>query len=159
VVKVVVNNNSGTSVASDFTLHVTLHGVDVAGSPAVGMGGAGRTYVLPAGNYLVREDAAAGYMGSFSGTGITNGFVSLTPGSDVTITRTNIDSLTDVVVIAPPTPAPAPAPTVAPTPKPTGTVKGGKLPKTSSPWYNLLALGTTLMLAGSLSWRLRRRRA
>ena len=146
VVKVVVNNNGGTKVPSDFLLHVTLRGVDVAGSPAVGMGAPGRTYTLDPGSYVVTEEPVAGYEGSFSGIGITTGFVTLAAGSDVTITRTNSDITTVPVIV--PTPAPAPVP-------PT-TVTGGKLPKTGSPWYNLLALGAGLILLGGVGFASRK---
>ena len=121
---------------SDFLLHVTLHGVDVAGSPAVGIGDVGRTYILAAGSYVVSENPVAGYAGSFSGPDVTYGFVTLAAGSDVTITRTNNDIAKEVVVV--------------PTPKPVVTVTGGKLPKNrftlvqpscsqcriDSPWWN-----------------------
>jgi LPXTG-motif cell wall-anchored protein len=156
VIKVVVNNSGGTAVAGDFIFHVTFHGVDVVGSPAVGLGAPGRTYTLPAGNYIVTEEPVAGYIGSFSGEGITNGFVSLVAGSDVTITRTNTDIATQVVVPTPtPSATPIATPTPTPSPKPT-TVKGGKLPKTGSPWYNLLALGAGLILLGGLGIRSRK---
>jgi len=157
VIKVVANNFAGTAVPADFVLHVTFHGVDVAGSPAIGMAAPGRSYTLAAGNYIVSEEPVAGYTGVFSGEGITNGFVSLAPGADVTITRTNSDVAT-AVVIPTPTPSATATPTPTPTPTPT-TVKGGKLPKTGSPWYNLLALGAGLILLGGFSWTLRRRRA
>ena len=56
------------------------------------------------------------------------------------------------------TPTPTPTPTVAPTPtpKPVGTVDGGELPKTGSPWYNLLALGAGLTLLGSAGFSLKK---
>ena len=145
VVKTVINDDGGTALPSDFLLHVTLHGVDVAGSPAVGIGDVGRTYILAAGSYVVSENSVAGYAGSFSGPDVTYGFVTLAAGSDVTITRTNNDIAKEVVVV--------------PTPKPVVTVTGGKLPKTGSPWYNLLAVSAGLTLRGGISWTLRRRRA
>ncbi len=46
--------------------------------------------------------------------------------------------------------------TPTPTPTPTGTVTGGKLPKTSSPWYNLLVFGAGLTLLGSAGFALRK---
>ena len=60
------------------------------------------------------------------------------------------------VVTPTPTPTPTPVVTPTPTPKPVGTVTGGKLPKTSSPWYNLLALGAGLILLGSAGFSLRK---
>jgi type VI secretion system secreted protein VgrG len=58
-------------------------------------------------------------------------------------------------VTATPTPTPTPSVSVTPTPKPT-TVTGGKLPKTSSPWFNLLALSGGMVLLGALGMRSRR---
>ena len=118
------------------------------------MAAPGRSYTLAAGNYIVSEEPVAGYTGVFSGEGITNGFVSLVAGSDLTITRTNSDVAT-AVVIPTPTPSATPAPTPTPTPTPT-TVKGGKLPKTGSPWYNLLALGAGLILLGGIGFTSRK---
>ncbi|HEX7405595.1 MAG TPA: LPXTG cell wall anchor domain-containing protein, partial [Candidatus Nanopelagicaceae bacterium] len=152
--KVVENHYAGTAVPSDFVLHVTLHGVDVAGSPAVGLAAPGRAYTLAAGSYAVTEDAVAGYAGVFSGEGITTGFVTLVAGSDVTITRTNSDIATAVAV---PTPTPTPTATPTPTPSPSRTtVTGGKLPKTASPWFNLLALGAGLILLGGVGFTSRK---
>jgi uncharacterized repeat protein (TIGR02543 family)/LPXTG-motif cell wall-anchored protein len=156
VVKVVANNNGGIAVPSDFTLHAKLHSVDVAGSPATGIGGVGRTYTLPAGSYVVSEDPVAGYVGSFSGVNITTGFVTLVAASEVTITRTNTDATTQAAVV--PSPTLEPTVTATPTP-PEPTVTGGKLPKTGSPWYNLLALGSTLILIGGWGWTLNGRKS
>ena len=43
------------------------------------------------------------------------------------------------------------------TPAATGTAKGGKLPKTSTPLYDLLFLGAALTLVGVVGWRSRKR--
>lgn len=53
------------------------------------------------------------------------------------------------------TPTPTPTPTATPTPKPT-TVAGAKLPKTGSPWFNLLAISGGMILLGALGMRSRR---
>lgn len=53
------------------------------------------------------------------------------------------------------TPTPTPTTVITPTPTPT-TVAGGKLPKTSSPWFNLLAISGGLLLLGALGMRSRR---
>ena len=45
---------------------------------------------------------------------------------------------------------PTPTPVATPTTPPVGTVNGGKLPKTGSPWYDLLALSAGLLLVGGL---------
>ena len=78
-----------------------------------------------------------------------------------TIANTSLVSPTPTPVITPtpvvtPTPTPTPVVTPTPTPKPVGTVTGGKLPKTSSPWYNLLALGAGLTLLGSAGFSLKK---
>ena len=54
------------------------------------------------------------------------------------------------------TPAPTPKPVVTPKPKPKPTVKGGKLPKTSSPWFNLLAISAGMVLLGGAGMRSRK---
>jgi hypothetical protein len=38
------------------------------------------------------------------------------------------------------------------------TVEGGQLPKTSTPWYNILLAGIVLTIMGSISWRVARKR-
>ena len=80
-----------------------------------------------------------------------------------TISNTSVVTPTPTPTVAPtptptPTVAPTPTPTVAPTstPKPVGTVDGGELPKTGSPWYNLLALGAGLTLLGSAGLSLKK---
>jgi hypothetical protein len=55
VVKQVVNDNNGTAIPSDFTLHVQLSGTDVLGSPVLGTGTPGTLYSLAAGTYTVSE--------------------------------------------------------------------------------------------------------
>jgi len=71
VIKTVINDNGGTAVASDFTIHVKSSGsmgvTDVTGSPAVGVSSPGREYWLLANTYVVSEDAHAGYTATFSG--------------------------------------------------------------------------------------------
>ena len=54
------------------------------------------------------------------------------------------------------TPTPVVTPTPTPKPTPVGTVTGGKLPKTGSPWFNLLALGAGLILLGSAGFGLKK---
>ncbi|MDP2630143.1 MAG: ice-binding family protein [Candidatus Uhrbacteria bacterium] len=91
VIKQVVNNNGGTSVASNFNLHVKLAGTDVAGSPAVGAVAPGTSYTLAAGTYVVSEDANSMYSQVFSGDCNTSGSVVLAPGDIKTCTITNDD--------------------------------------------------------------------
>lgn len=99
VIKQVINNDNGTAVATDFTLHVKIagtSGVDVFGSPANGSA-LGTQYVLAAGNYIVSENAAAGYTVSYSGAD-SSGNITLASGDVKTVTVTN----NDVAVIPPP---------------------------------------------------------
>lgn len=84
VVKVVVNDNGGTAVPGDFTLHVD--GNDFAGESAPGT-----EFSLADGTYTVTEDADSDYMASYSGACDSNGDVTLAPGDDVTCTVTNDD--------------------------------------------------------------------
>ncbi len=154
VVKHVVNTYGGTAVASDFMIHVTHNGSEVAGSPAVGADGAGHTYSLAPGTYLVSETHVDGYYGTFANTdpalggNITaDGLVTVASGQVVTIVRTNYEVAPAYV----PTPGPSatPAPATPPTPV---TETGGQLPKTGSPWYNLLALAGGLILLGGVGF-------
>ncbi len=154
VVKHVVNTYGGTAVASDFMIHVTHNGSEVAGSPAVGADGAGHAYSLAPGTYLVSETHVDGYYGTFANTdpalggSITaDGLITLVSGQTATIVRTNYEVAPAYV----PTPGPSalPAPATPPTPV---TETGGKLPKTGSPWYNLLALAGGLILLGGVGF-------
>ncbi len=148
VVKIVINDDNGKLFPSDFSIHVKHWGVDVPGSPDTGISGAGRTYSLPPGSYVVSEDRVDGYNGSFSGVGILNGHIMLEAGQDITIIRTN----DDVPVYK--APAQTPMPTESPTPT---TVTGGTLPATSSPWFNALGASGLLLLLGAIGFRTRRR--
>jgi LPXTG-motif cell wall-anchored protein len=38
------------------------------------------------------------------------------------------------------------------------TVTGGTLPNTSTPWYNIILLGTVMLLIGTMIWRKRKLR-
>ncbi len=92
VIKQVVNNDSGTAVAADFTVHVKTAGVtgaDVAGSPALGTT-LGTVYTLDAGDYVVSENAFTGYHASFSGAD-SSGNITLSSGESATVTITNND--------------------------------------------------------------------
>lgn len=93
--------------------------------------------------------------------------------------KTATDTVLATVVVTPPTPAvtpptstvtpPTPAvtpptptvtpptPTVTPPEVVTKTVTGGQLPNTSTPWYNILLVGTALVLIGAVGWRARKR--
>lgn len=169
IVETVINNYGGTAVASDFTLHVRFLLKEVAGSPATGVAAPGRAYILPPGSYIITEERAPivgeyiSYYNAFSGpNGINSGFVTLAAGDDVTITSTSYDwpagGAVIPVPVTPPTVTPTVAPTVTPTPTPptTTTVTGGALPKTSSPWYNFLAIGFGLVLLGGVGLKFRK---
>lgn len=80
VVKLVVNDNGGTAVVSDFTLNV---GNTVVTS--------GDTNGFNAGTYTVGETGPSGYAASFSGDCDTNGQVILNIGDTKTCTITNND--------------------------------------------------------------------
>jgi uncharacterized repeat protein (TIGR01451 family) len=99
VVKQVVNDDGGTGAASDWDVHVTQGGVDVAGSPQPGDGN-GTSYTLDAGSYTVSESGGpAGYAGSISGDCAADGTVTLAPGESKTCTITNDDVAPRLTVV------------------------------------------------------------
>ncbi len=155
VVKKVVNPYGGTAVASDFMIHVTHNGSDVPGSPVAGASGAGVSFTLPPGDYLVSEDHMDGYYGSFgsgdpaAGNSVSTGLVTVVSGQTTTIVRTNYQVAPAYVPTPAPTTSPIPPSSSSGTPTPT-TQSGGTLPKTGSPWYNLLVLGGGLILLGGI---------
>lgn len=108
VVKHVVNDDSGRSTASHFTLHVKLSGTDVAGSPAGGVESPGTAYSLAAGTYNVSEDAHGAYSSSFSGYCNADGNITLAAADNKTCTITN--DLLPVAASAPAAPPPGPSP-------------------------------------------------
>ena len=89
VIKLVVNANGGTAVASDFNIHVENGGVDVSGSPAPGAAAPGTSYTLSPGTYTVSENVNALYTQSFTGACDANGNVTLSAGGDDTCTIVN----------------------------------------------------------------------
>jgi uncharacterized repeat protein (TIGR01451 family) len=92
VIKHVVNDNTGTKDASDFSLHVKRSGTDVGGSPANGAEDPGISYSLAAGTYVVSEDAISGYSAIITGACDVNGNITLVPGDDLTCTIINNDN-------------------------------------------------------------------
>ena len=141
VIKHVINANGGTSVTGDFIVHVKIGGTDVVGSPATGAETPGTAYTVAAGTYTVSENASAIYTASYSGDSDASGNITLAPGDNKTVTITN-------------TYIPGTAPITVPVP----TVSGGVLPKTATPWYNLLLAGAVLALLGAAGlWRTTRR--
>ena len=137
VVKQVINDNGGVSVASAFTLHVKLSGADVAGSPAVGIVAPGTSYSLAAGTYVVSEDANAAYAQSFSGACNASGMVTLSAGDNVTCTITNNDI---AGVVTPPVVTP---PAVTPTLPSTGV---GPSDNTFNAWNVIIPSGIFVAL-------------
>lgn len=91
VIKLVVNANSGTAVASDFAIHVKSGSIDVWGSPANGTGTPGNLYTLSSGTYIVSEDLNTWYIQSFTGDCDASGSVTLAPGDNKTCTIINTD--------------------------------------------------------------------
>jgi len=134
VITVVNNTYGGTATPGDFTLALRHHAVDVLGSPAVGMAAPGRSYLVNPGTYVLTQAVNTmfpDYIQSFDIVGQSTQNVVLQPGQTITITETNNQ--------LPPLTAPVTGTTPPPPAPPTET--GGKLPKTGSPWFNLLLLG------------------
>lgn len=92
VVKTVINTSGGTSVSSDFTIHVKSAGVDVSGSPQFGAVTPGTAYSLSAGTYVVSENVNSSYTAIFSGDCNSSGSVTLVLGDNKTCTITNTDT-------------------------------------------------------------------
>jgi len=91
VIKLVVNANGGTAVASDFSVHVELGGTNVSGSPQNGTSTPGTLYSLAAGTYIVSEGSHAGYTQTFTGDCDSSGNVTLVAGTPKTCTVVNTD--------------------------------------------------------------------
>lgn len=157
VVVNVINNDGGTAVPSDFTLHIRYLMHEITGSPFTGESGAGTTFVLTPGSYLVTDndvpvsDGYVTYYGNYSGGGDNNGFVTLAAGQEMTLVRTENDWPVAGAAVVQPTPSPVPT-----TPVVTPTETGGQLPTTSTPWYNLLAVAFGLVLLGGLGLKTRK---
>ena len=105
IIKLVVNSNGGTAIASAFNLHVKLSGTDVSGSPATGTGTPGTAYTLSPATYVVSEDANSSYTGTFSGDCDASGNVTLATGDSKTCTVTNTDVPPTTPPVTPPTPS------------------------------------------------------
>jgi len=92
VIKQVINDNGGKSLAADFNIHVKTSGKDVATSPAPGASAPGTLYTLDAGSYTLSEDAISGYTASYSGDSDASGNITLAPGENKTVTIINNDN-------------------------------------------------------------------
>lgn len=97
VIKVVINDDGRTAVASSATIHVRRGAADVSGSPQAGTGVPGTSYTLSPGTYTVSENAFAGYSASVSGDCAGSGTVTLASGDSKTCIVVN----NDVAVAAP----------------------------------------------------------
>jgi uncharacterized repeat protein (TIGR01451 family) len=99
VVKHVVNDDGGTASASNWQLHLSKAGTDVAGSPKAGSE-TGDTYTVSAGTFNVSETGGpSGYAASFSGDCNANGNVAVGIGESKTCTITNDDIAATVHVV------------------------------------------------------------
>lgn len=141
IIKNIINDNNGSSIASDFNINVKLDGIDVEGSPA-SASTTGTTYVLTPGIYVVSEPAHSGYELSFTGDILSNGTVTLEVGDSKTITLINND-------IAPITESPDT------TESPVTTESA--LPKTFSDLSLILLLGGASSLIGLIGWYVKRK--
>lgn len=132
----VINDNLGTKAPTDFVFNVKHWGSDVVGSPFIGAGGLGTTFVVEAGSYVISTPVVEGYTGTWFNGSITNGFIQLAAGDVVTIVRFHDDAgiAEEVVVVEP-------------------TEDGGTLPNTASPWFNALAAGLLVSAAGAIGLR------
>jgi hypothetical protein len=132
----IVNDNLGTKFPTDFIFNLKHWGTDVVGSPFIGAGNIGTTFVVEAGSYVVSTPIVDGYNGVWYNEGITNGFIQLEAGQVVTIVRIQNDvGIADVVVEEP------------------TTEDGGLLPNTATPWFNFLLVGSLITAAGVLGFR------
>ena len=102
VIKHVVNDNGGTNVAADWSIHVKSGANEVTGSPKTGKESPGDTYTLDAGTYTVSETGAPS---GYAFTGFTgdcadpSGNVTLANGDAKTCTLTNDDQAAKLIVI------------------------------------------------------------
>ena len=88
VVKIVINDNGGTSTVSDFSLHVATTSTGLAHTIGVS---SGATSTVAVGTWTVGEIQKSGYVGTFSGDCNSSGQVTLAAGETKTCTITNND--------------------------------------------------------------------
>jgi len=134
----VINDDGGTALPSDFQITVKHFAADVVGSPFAAAGGAGVTFVLQPGTYVVAQVPKEGYYGAWNSYGDHIGFIDLQAGQEITLIRTSNDAHGAFVMAEPAT---------------TPTENGGTLPGTASPWFNALLIGTLITTAGTLGFR------
>jgi len=92
VITKVINDEGGTAVSSDFTVHVKFSGTDINGSPLPGAISPGTTYKLAPNTYVVSEDPLAGYTSIISGDCNESGLVVMVRDTNKTCTITNNDT-------------------------------------------------------------------
>ena len=132
----VVNDSGGTKYPTDFAFALKHHGADVPGSPFIGAGNVGTTFVVPAGTYVVSAEMTEGYTGFWYNGAVTTGFIQLIAGQEVTIVRVFEDTgYSEEVIVTDP------------------TEDGGLLPNTATPIYNYLLAGSLFAAAGALGIR------
>jgi hypothetical protein len=131
----VVNDNLGTKFPTDFTFTLRHHGTDVIGSPFTGAGNVGTKFVVEAGTYVVSTPIVDGYDGVWFNGEITNGYIDLKAGEEVTIVRIFSDAGVAAAVQVP------------------ETEDGGLLPNTATPWFNFLLFGSLIAAAGAFGLR------
>jgi hypothetical protein len=132
----VINDNLGTKFPTDFVFNLKHWGTDVQGSPFIGAGNIGTTFVVAPGTYVVSTPIVSGYTGVWYNEVIANGFIDLKAGDVVTIVRIHNDNGIADVIAEEPT-----------------TEDGGLLPNTATPWYNYLIVGSLITAAGALGFR------
>jgi uncharacterized repeat protein (TIGR01451 family) len=94
VIKHVVNDNSGTAIAADFTM--TVVGTNVS-PPSFPGDETGTMVALDAGNYNVTESGPSGYTASFSAD--CAGTIAVGETKTCTITNDDIESPPDLVIV------------------------------------------------------------
>ncbi|PIR93856.1 hypothetical protein COT97_04390 [Candidatus Falkowbacteria bacterium CG10_big_fil_rev_8_21_14_0_10_39_11] len=134
VIKTVINDDGGTSVASDFTLNVT--GTNVSSSSFAGSA-TGVDVTLDAGSYLVTEPSVPG---GYSQTASVDCSGTIAAGETRTCTITNNDIAPTLIS---PTPTPTPTSTAPSLPN-TGIGSDGRI----IPWslVSLVGMFTTLII-------------
>ena len=137
IIDKVINDNMGTKTPADFTFTLKHHGVNVAGSPFVGAGNAGTTFVVPPGTYVVTAEPVDGYSGYWMDNEKTPGYIVLLANQTETMTRYSEDhGQMEVAVGTTQT-----------------TQNGGTLPNTATPLYDYLVAGSLFAAAGALGLR------
>jgi len=156
VENIVTNDNLGTKTAADFEFSIAHFGAYIAGSPFRVTETSGTHFVLAPGTYVISVDSVDGYLGTWSGEGVTNGFVDLKAGQEITFIRNTYDNGVAEVVyptVDPITPCDPAGPNYQDGTCNFVTEDGGSLPVTGTNWFNALALGLLLSAAGAIAFR------